>query len=144
MTPSLGWRIIEGSRGTPVHMLFGVNCLVVEDQYLIALEIQRVLEAAGARVSVVLDLSEAPSADSPDLRLALVSIGPESVAAIEFCRLLHEKGVAIVAVTADAEHQQGIPGLDNVEILLKPFTDDELAAAATAAMLRAERPPALT
>lgn len=119
-------------------MLAGVTALVVEDEYLIALEIQRVLETAGA-VAVIGEASVAPDAGQDVFQLAIVSVRPDAHDEHQLCLYLRERGTAVVALSSDSVHAPGIPGLDTIPVVIKPFIDDELLAAAQAAV-QAGRP----
>ena len=116
-------------------MLAGRSTLVVEDEYLIALEIQRVLEGVGAAAiigagSVGVDLA----AQAGHFDLAIVSIGPDSVEEHALCQSLRARGTAVVALSGANEHSGGVPGLEAIPVVIKPFTDEELIAAALVAL----------
>jgi DNA-binding response OmpR family regulator len=127
--------------GTP--MLVGANALIVEDEYLIALEMQRVLEAAGAAAIIVArNVAEGTEHTvSRAFDIALVAVGPGDSMAVSFMRALRQAGVAVVAVSSMGEHRNGIPGLDGIGAVIKPFADEDLLAAATAALLATMRAP---
>lgn len=123
-------------------MLLGANVLIIEDEYLIALEIQRILEDAGTRPPDIVG-SVTDAASRPDIEtrtdLLILSIGADLAPAIAFGRAMHRAGVPVLLVSVESEHREGVPGLDGIETLIKPFTDAELIAAATAAMLGVRR-----
>lgn len=122
-------------------MLSGATVLVVEDEYFIALEVQVILEAAGAGlVAIARDTAEALHHSTSGVDLALVSIGPGGNAAIELCNALIAQGVAVVALASDRNYQYGVPGLPDASVVLKPFSDHELVTAAAAALAAARRP----
>jgi two-component system, response regulator PdtaR len=124
-------------------MLLGANVLIVEDEYLIALEIQRILEDAGTRppdiVRSVTDAASRPQVET-EVDLLILSIGAETEPAVAFAGAMRHAGAAVLLVSVESAHREGVPGLDGVETLVKPFTDAELIAAATAAILGAKRP----
>lgn len=124
-------------------MLTGATTLVVEDEYLIALEVQRILEAAGAAaiISAPAAIGDAVPQGGQTFDLAIVSIRPDRNDELELCEALRQRGIAIVALTAASEHAGGVPGLDAVPVVIKPFADSELLAAATAALLATPRSP---
>lgn len=117
-------------------MLLGANALIVEDEYLIALEMQRVLEAAGtAAIIVARNVAKgAQHTVSRSFDIALVAVGPGDSTALSFMQALRQSGVAVVAVSSVGEHREGIPGLDGIGAVVKPFADEELLAAAAAAL----------
>lgn len=121
-------------------MLAGRSTLVVEDEYLIALEIQRVLEGAGAVATIGAGISSIDlDADTDRFDLAVVSIRPDSVDEHALCQALRDQGTAVVALSGANEHSGGVPGLEAIPVVIKPFTDEELIAAALVA-LDATRP----
>ena len=116
-------------------MLSGATALIVEDEYFIALGAQQVLESAGAGIVVIVrDSTEASRHSAPSIDLALVAIGPEGSAAIAYCQTLLVQGVAVVVLSSDRAHLDGVPGLAGVEVVIKPFSDDDLLAAVAAAL----------
>ena len=122
-------------------MLLGANALIVEDEYLIALEMQRILEAAGA-AAIIVARNVAEGAEhtvSRSFDIALVAVGPGDSAAVSFMQALRQSGVAVVAVSSVGEHREGIPGLDGAGAVVKPFTDEDLLAAAAAALAAAAK-----
>jgi CheY-like chemotaxis protein len=105
--------------------LSGKRCLVIDDEFLIALDIQQTLESAGARVTCIGDADEALAALTGgtqfdvavlDLKLSGFSRDSTSVAA-----LLTERGVPfdfLTALRAGNELAQNFPHAPRVE---KPY-----------------------
>ena len=120
------------AKGT--NMLDGTRVLVVEPEYLIALEIQRILSDRGADALGALTFADA-SAALVDRRfdLAIVALDPQGHG-LDFCRALLQAGVAVVLVSSAAEHGSGHRDLPGAMIVAKPFGDDDLLAAVTAAL----------
>ena len=123
-------------------MLLGTSALIVEEEFLIALEVQRVLKSAGAdEAQIARNVEDARECLlERQYRLAVVAIGPCESEALPFCRELQRKAIAVVVSSADVRHRKGIPGLDGVEVIVKPFADDQLLAACMAALLGSTRP----
>lgn len=115
-------------------MIAGISSLVVEDEYIIALEIQRVLESAGA--TAIIATPDAAGGASRTFDLAVIAVPPDRPALVELCRNLGNRGIAVVAVTSGFEPEGGGPLLAGVSTLRKPFSDRELLAAVTAALDR--------
>ena len=121
-------------------MLLGTSALIVEEEYLIASEMQRVLEAAGAAAILARNpVDGAGQTISRAFDVALVAIVPDDDDSIALLRRLQEAGVAVVAISSLGEHRQGIPGLDGVVVITKPFADEDLLNSAATAMLAAAR-----
>ena len=122
-------------------MLSGARLLIVEEEFIIALDIQRVLEEAHATRAVFarnykelavleprfaefdLAIVTPPRVDTPEATLVerLVRSGP----ALVFCSATREK----------APH----PPLPVAEIVYKPFADDDLIIASTRALAGRKR-----
>lgn len=117
-------------------MLSGKRLLVLEDEFIIALDIQRIVEEAGARQSVLArtyeEVAELSSRYS-DFDLAIVSVPRPATADAEIAGRLAAAGVALVVCTANPAALAGTP-LAGAQIVDKPFSDDELVAACARAL----------
>lgn len=118
--------------------------LIVEDEILIAMEIERILEDAGySVVAIAADQPEALSAAASaqlafvDLNLRDGPTGPEL--ALE---LSARYGVRIVYVTANPT-QIGQPAATAIGCIRKPFTESAILAAAALAAEKAASPAGL-
>ena len=117
--------------------------LIVEDRYLIAAEMQRVLEMAGHEVvglapltQFALDLAERhpPDLAIVDLQLALDLDGVRTAAALadrHGCRIVISTGYPVS--TIDEARIQAKPAA----VLRKPFSSEELLAAVSDGLRRA-------
>ncbi len=116
------------------------SILIVEDEILVAMDIERILEDAGYRVvAIAADRKEAVSlADKAevafvDLNLRDGATGPDIAR-----DLAAQFGIRIVYVTANPA-QIGDPAPNAVGCIRKPFTESAiLAAAALAAQANAD------
>ena len=117
-------------------MLSGKRLLVLEDEFIIALDIQRIVEEAGARQSVLArsyeEVAELSSRYS-DFDLAIVSVPRPATADAEIASRLAAAGVALVVCTGNPAALAGTP-LAGAQIVDKPFSDDELVAACARAL----------
>jgi PAS domain S-box-containing protein len=97
--------------------LRGLQLLLVEDEAIAALELQSVLESAGADVAVATNLHEAVALARRDLGAAVLDINLEGEMSYPVAESLIARGVPIVFVTGyDAaqflpRHLQGVPVL---------------------------------
>jgi CheY-like chemotaxis protein len=126
-----------------VDFLAGKHCLVLDDEFLIALDIQQILEAAGAASVVSASTAHAAiaAAGEREIDLAVLDVrlsgasGGLSVAAA-----LRRKGIAFVFLTgmrSDDEHTRAFPGVPVVEKpYLAPVLLDALRRALSAAAER--------
>lgn len=111
--------------------LAGMNLLVVEDEFLVTLDIERVLEGAGATEIVsagrVADALQALD-DRRDFDLALVDLKLERDSALPVIERLTALEIPFVFLTGspDTEETRSFPG---TPVVAKPFDDATLMAA---------------
>ena len=126
-------RTAEGKRekASSHPRLAGSRVLVVEDEFIIALEVQSTLEEAGATVvgpaftvsqALEFALHENLSAATLDLRL-----GPDSVAPI--ARILAEHHIPFVFYTGQPASDPVRRAWPDAKVLSKPTSGDELVGA---------------
>ena len=134
----------------PPHCLFGQfsgdpvltdkRLIIVEDEFLIALDMQRALEAAGAGETVLArNFEEAAALDDSVTRFDLAILPPpEGKLHQAVCDRIASAGLAIVVCSGF--HRSFADGaLAGAEFLDKPFGDDELVAACERALARRKR-----
>lgn len=121
-------------------MLVGQRLLIVEDEFLIALDMQRTLEAAGAKDTVLArNLEEAATLGEALADFDLVILPPPSAG--DHHGLLDKiasAGLAIVVCSGFRGERSGHP-FGDAEFVDKPFADDELVAACERALARRNR-----
>jgi DNA-binding response OmpR family regulator len=113
-------------------MLQGVRVLVVEREILIAIDIQRILEDAGAaEVVLARAASDAAIADAGSWAYGLAVIDAQMGApeAVMLVRALHAAGVPVILVSADRTVAARFTAQ---AVLEKPFTGASLLAACAA------------
>jgi two-component system, response regulator PdtaR len=118
-------------------MLTGKRLLVVEGEFLVALDMQRILEEANASSLVFArSIVEAASLSSRfrEWDLAIVELQRGSPTALLLIKELLAAGVAVVATSADPSIKRTVPGFQTVPVLNKPFGDAELLTACTVAL----------
>lgn len=125
-------------------MFSGKRILIVETEFLIALDTQRILEGAEANGIVFARTpSEAARLESRwtgfDLAVCEVPLGKADEQAL--FHTIRSHGVGLVLTTVDVGLRHGLPGLDGVPVLVKPFSEQDLLAACRAALRPAEQPP---
>lgn len=107
-------------------LLSGKRCLVLDDEFLIALDIQQILERAGAaHVTSVASATEAIEVLSRepkfDLAVLDVKLGGVERNSLDVAALLHTQGVPFVFLTgmrADDVHAKKFP---NAPVIEKPY-----------------------
>lgn len=103
--------------------------LVLEEDYLIALEIGRMLAEAGVGcVQVARDPKLPERPDLGGFDAAIMEIRVFEAPTLDFAKGILAAGVPIVIGTAFDEFKDGVPGLPGVPVLLKPYDSKELVA----------------
>lgn len=118
-------------------MLEGRTILVVEREFLIAIDIQRVLEASGAATTVFArSFAEARSLGTgwSGFGLAVIDVAPSDPDAIALAQDLAALGIPLVLTSSQVHLSRGMTQVPDAPVLIKPFTDAELIAACRAAV----------
>lgn len=120
-----------------------INILIVEDEFLIACEMQSILEDNGYRcVGIATDLPAAERYFEEPLDLAFVDLNlRDGLTGPEIGKQLSSSGVPVIFITANpALLGNGIAG--TIGVLTKPTDEDDLVAAVRYAIdRRAAAPP---
>ena len=119
-------------------MLSSQRLLIIEGEFLIALEIQRILEEANASQTVFArDFGEAAEMAERFAEFDLAIINPplEGTPEIEMANQLANAGPALVICTAGPLGLDGTP-LAGMEVVRKPFADGDLLAACQRALAK--------
>ncbi|WP_454882965.1 response regulator [Sphingomonas oryzagri] len=131
----LGNRLASGTlRQSQQVSILMKSVLIVEDEILVAMDLERILEDAGYRVAAIAaDQKEAMSAGG-GVDLAFVDINlRDGATGPEIARDLAERfGVRIVYVTANPA-QIGEPAVNALGCIRKPFNEADILAAAALA-----------
>lgn len=114
--------------------------LVVEDEAIVARDIERMLEQAGYDVVVCANTYEAArrwaEQHTPDLALVDIALPEGRMAGLDLAGGLRQRGVRVVFVTAHADRETITRAgrLRPCGYLVKPFTETQLLAAVTFAL----------
>lgn len=114
-------------------MLNGRPALIVEAEFLIALDIQRMLESLGAGQTLFArDAAEAEQlrAHWPDIALAVIELRAGDAPSQQLHETLTGAGIPVVLTTADIGLQSSVAGL----FVTKPIPEDDLASAVQKAL----------
>lgn len=118
-------------------MLSARTVLVVEKEFLIALDIQRMVEARSAKQTIFArSAAEALSQHRSwgNLGLAIIEVRSGDGDALALCRQLMVDGIPVIVCTADGPMRRGITELPGVPVVLKPLLDRDLASAIETAL----------
>ena len=119
-------------------MLNGQTVLVVEAEFLIALDIQRMLETLGAGQMLFarsIEEVDQMAANLSTVALAIIEIRPGQVMAIEKIGALMASGIAVILCSAGSK-KRGYPEFPDIPVLVKPMSEDDMTAAIEAALRR--------
>lgn len=119
------------------HMLDGKRLLIVEDEFLIALDIQRILETAKANATLfarsVVEANE-QQAKFTTLDLAIIEAVFDPDRTIQLARQLIAFGVGVVFTSSSSRDRHGIAGMPDAPVVIKPFGESELLTACMSAL----------
>lgn len=110
-------------------MLSGQTILIVEAQYLIALDLQNTLEDLGpTKVVIAQNPAHARELadDWHDCRLAIVEVEREMADNIALVGELMRRNIAVIGLTADSELPRHLSWFAGTPILLKPATSESV------------------
>jgi two-component system, response regulator PdtaR len=113
-------------------MLNGRTALVVEEEFLIALDIQRMLEALGVEHTVFARTAEEAHqlrAGWPQIDLAVVEVRSHGTAAHQLVEGLRRDGVPVVLTTADIAIGKAVRAFPDLTILSKPLPEEAMTSA---------------
>lgn len=119
--------------------LTGKRLLVLEDEYLIALELERIAEECGAKsVHVVSTVAELLFwiESQPPCDIAILEVKARGTSSLDAASLMLQRGVPIVFATAYDQQRSGIAGFADVPVVLKPYGKTQILQAAATAFAR--------
>lgn len=103
--------------------------LLVEEEFLIAMDLERVLESFAITETVIARTAHEALSNQTgwdDYALAIIDVGHASHAGLELARHLVSAGVPLVLTTTDLSLSGGVPDLPNVPVVTKPVPETEL------------------
>jgi CheY-like chemotaxis protein len=118
-------------------MLAGQAILIVETEFLIALEIERCLETFGASRTVFARSTREALASAQNwscFGVALVEVHPNHDEDLALLRGLQQAGVKLVVMASDSAARHSFDGNPAAPVIIKPFSEDDLASAISRAL----------
>jgi DNA-binding response OmpR family regulator len=118
-------------------LLTGVRILIVEEEFLIAFDIQRILESAKATQTVFARSAEEALRLGQALagfQLAIIEMQPGNPSFIALYNALHAQNVAVVVSTSNSSYRRKLPGIETAHVVSKPFSEAELLDRCSAAL----------
>ncbi|MGV8855566.1 MAG: hypothetical protein ACOH2L_13065 [Devosia sp.] len=118
-------------------MLNGQTVLIVEEEFLIALDIQRMLETLSAGPTLFArSLSEAHGHQEQwhAVDLAIVELGEAGAPTNALLQGLRAAGITLVLSTTDTMMQQGHPEFPGAPVIVKPMMEEDFRQAIAKAL----------
>ena len=118
-------------------MLSGRTVLIVEAEFLIAFDIQRMLEA---RMIASMLFARSPLEASqheqlwPTIDLAIVDVELDSAKILPLLLGLRQAGAALILSTTDSKMRQGHPQFPGAPVLVKPMIEEDFHRAVELAL----------
>lgn len=116
-------------------VLSGRTIVILEDEYLIALDAEAILEDLGAEVRIATNLQEAEKlAEADKVDLALLDVNINGEFSFPVAQRFHERQVPIVFASGYELEARGFPGAHLGVCIAKPYTPERLRKAIVAAL----------
>jgi hypothetical protein len=116
--------------------LAGIQVLIIEEEFLIALDIEFVIAEAGGTSLALRSFEDAMriKARWPAYSVAIVNPPDRSISDAEIAREMQEAGIRLVICSADSTYGHTRLGIGVAPVVVKPFTADDLLAACAMAL----------
>jgi hypothetical protein len=117
-------------------MLASVKVLIVEDEPLIGMGMDQIVRSAGADAVLLPSLAEVSAITGGLEQFGLAFIPPpQNDDEMSTVGALRAASIALVVVTGNSDFAVGVPGLDGVPVVVKPFSETDLLVACESAIL---------
>jgi two-component system, response regulator PdtaR len=118
-------------------MLTGQTVLIVEEEFLIALDLQRVLESLNAKRTVFARSVPEALGLAPnwaDFALAVVEFSQHDPSVLALLTGMRDAGISLVLTASDSTLRRGVPAMPDAPVVIKPFLEEDLASAVQKAL----------
>lgn len=114
----------------------GLSVLLLEDEYLIALDAQQILEALGVeKVEIVATLDGAEKqAEAGQFDLAVLDVNINGQFSFPIARTFGRRGIPVVFASGYELRDRTLPDFENAVCVTKPYTSASLKQALSAAL----------
>lgn len=124
--------------------LKGLRVLILEDEFLIAMDVEQLCRDSGAEdVFIVRSLQEFAT-DMPDFDVAIVDLMLSGVSTLDFARQIYDRGVPFVFASGYTDLQEITEKFPNISVIGKPYAGEDLIGAVTAAVANRNSRQSLT
>jgi len=119
----------------------GISVLLLEDEYLIALDVEQILQGLGVgKIQTVNTLEEAARASAAgDIDVAVLDLNINGRMSFELAETLRRQGIPVVFATGYEMRSRNAPEIPDAIYLTKPYTGEALRDGMTAALEKRRR-----
>ena len=123
--------------------LDGLSVLLLEDEFLIALEAEDMLTRMGAaRIEIAQDLEEAGRLlGEHRFDIAMLDVNVNGQTSLGLAADLKERGIPVLFATGYELKSKSIPADDSIPYITKPYSADRLESALVSALSSTNPPP---
>jgi DNA-binding LytR/AlgR family response regulator len=123
--------------------LDGLSVLLLEDEFLIALEAEDMLTRMGAaRIEIAQDLEEATRLlEENQFDVAMLDVNVNGRTSMDLAAELKQRGVPVLFATGYELKSKSIPADDTIPYITKPYSADRLEAALMSTLSSTTEPP---
>ena len=118
-------------------LLDGMRILVLEDEFLIAMDVEQLCRDHGARdVTILRSLDGLEPGTAAEHDAAIIDVMLGGTSTLDFARKLHDRGVPFVFASGYTDLDEISKTFPGITLVGKPYSGDDLmAAVATACRL---------
>jgi CheY-like chemotaxis protein len=119
------------------HMLAGLRLLIVEDEFLIAMDVEQLCRENGAVEALVVGTAaelDAHAAGGGDFDAAVLDVMIDGRSTLDFARGLEQRGIPFIFATGYSDRSDVFSAFPAVRVVGQPYTGDELVEALAAAV----------
>jgi DNA-binding response OmpR family regulator len=116
----------------------GLSVLLVDDEYLIALDAEQILKEFGVkRVEIAATLAKAEKqATLGEFDIAVLDVNLNGQVSFPIAQTFAQRGIPVVFASGYELQDRTVPGYDNPVCVTKPYTSDRLKDALSTALAR--------
>jgi CheY-like chemotaxis protein len=116
----------------------GLSVLLVEDEYLIALDAEELLKGLGVKaVETVATFERAQErAEAGEFDIAVLDVNLNGRKSFPIAQAIRERGIPVVFASGYELRDRGLPELDDIICVTKPYTGERLKAGLLAALAK--------
>lgn len=112
--------------------LAGLKLLIVEDEFLIAMDVEQLCRDCGATETLIVGTAAelaARAAEAEAFDAAILDVMIEGQSTLDFARSLQKRGVPFIFATGYSERNDVFSAFPSARVVGKPFAGEELIAA---------------